>query len=292
VRYRITHRTEYVYEAPVTLCHNQVHLKPRDTPTQRVLRHQLDVDPPPALVAYHEDFFGNPFAYVAVQVPHARLVVTASSEVERDVPRGDPLARSLPWEEAAALTSRSTDALGVRQHALPSPMVPAIGAPAAYAAPSFHRGRPLLPAVHDLMGRIHTDFTYAPGTTTIATPLAEVFAERRGVCQDFAHIAIACLRALGLAARYVSGYIETTAPPGRERIVGGDASHAWFAVWDPTAGWVDFDPTNAQLALGQHVTTAWGRDYGDVTPMKGIIFGGGARHTARVSVDAQRLDPA
>ena len=157
----------------------------------------------------------------------------------------------------------------------------------AYAVPSFPDERPLLESVADLTLRIHADFTYEPGTTTIATPLARVLAQRSGVCQDFAHVAIACLRSMGVAARYVSGYLETLPPPGTERLVGADASHAWFAVWDPEAGWLDFDPTNGDLALARHITTAWGRDYGDVTPMKGIIFGGGTSHTASVAVDVE-----
>jgi transglutaminase-like putative cysteine protease len=145
-------------------------------------------------------------------------------------------------------------------------------------------------AVADLTARIHRDFAYEPGTTTIATPLSRVLSQRRGVCQDFAHLAIACLRAMRLAARYVSGYLQTEPPPGKERLVGADASHAWFAVWDPDAGWLDFDPTNDTVPAERHITTAWGRDYADVTPLKGIIFGGGAKHTATVAVDVERID--
>ena len=158
-----------------------------------------------------------------------------------------------------------------------------------YAAPSFAAGRPLLEAVHDLMQRIHRDFTYDPHFSNIATPLHQVLEHRRGVCQDFAHLAIACLRAQGLAARYVSGYLETLPPPGETKQIGADASHAWFGVYVPYQGWVDFDPTNDQIPADRHITLAWGRDYADVAPLKGVVFGGGQGHHLEVAVDVERL---
>jgi transglutaminase-like putative cysteine protease len=289
VKYRIVHRTEYEYAEPVTLCHNETHLTPRSAPGQRVVRHELRIEPGPAVLTRREDFFGNAVAYFAVQSPHLKLVVTALSEVDRE-----PAATrtsDLAWEEAVARTvaSTSAEALDARQYQLPSTMVVSTPVIDAYAKRSFPPGRLLADAVRDLVARIHEDFTYEPGVTTIATPLAEVFERRRGVCQDFAHLAIACLRAVGLPARYVSGYIETLPPPGRERLVGADASHAWAAVYDPEAGWIDLDPTNDQLVADRYVTTAWGRDYADVTPLKGIIFGGGSKHTAKVTVDVERV---
>ena len=292
MRYRVVHRTEYVYAEPVMLCHNETHLTPRASAAQRVYEHQLDVEPTPAVLSRREDFFGNPVVYFAVQSAHPRLVVTARSEVER---REDGAARyalsRATWEDAAARTAADASPAGVdvRQYLLDSPMATATSEIAAYAAESFAPGRPLLEAVRDLTGRIHRDFTYEPGVTTIATPLAEVFEQRRGVCQDFAHLAIACVRTMGLAVSYVSGYIETVPPPGKERLAGADASHAWFAVYDPDAGWLNFDPTNDQTVIERHITTAWGREYSDVTPMKGIIFGGGASHTATVAVDVERV---
>jgi transglutaminase-like putative cysteine protease len=292
MKYRVVHRTEYLYPEPVTLCHNEAHLSPRDDPRQQLLSHHLHIEPPPAVLTRREDFFGNAVAYFAIQVVHTKLMVTSTSEVEltlRDAQLHFHGQNS--WEEAAARTrtenTRAT--LEARQFTLASPMVAVSPEIAAYAAASFTPGRALLEAVHDVMGRIHRDFVYDPGFTTIATPLAHVFEHRRGVCQDFAHLAIACLRAFGLAARYVSGYIETLPAPGQARLVGADASHAWFAVYDPDAGWLDFDPTNNQIPIDQHVTVAWGRDYADITPLKGIIFGGGASHTAQVAVDMERL---
>ncbi len=292
MRYHVVHRTEYVYAEPVTLCHNETHLTPRASAAQRVFQHDLVIEPNPAVFSRRKDFFGNPVVYFTVQSAHPRLVVTARSEVER---KEEGTARyelsGATWEDAAARTATddSPAGLDVRQYLLDSPMATATSEIATYAAESFPSGRPLLEAVRDLTGRIHRDFTYEPGVTTIATPLAEAFRERRGVCQDFAHLAIACVRTTGLAASYVSGYIETVPPPGKERLAGADASHAWFAVYDPDAGWLNFDPTNDQMAVERHITTAWGREYSDVTPMKGIIFGGGATHTATVAVDVARV---
>lgn len=292
MKYRVVHRTEYLYPEPVTLCHNEAHLSPRAAPRQLLLQHAVQIEPPPALLAQREDFFGNAVVYFAIQQAHTHLAVTATSEVELAVRNTQlHLQTQNSWEDAVARThAENTPAtLEARQFTLVSPMVATSPAIAEYARASFVPGRLLVEAVHDLMGRIHRDFIYDPGFTTIATPLAHVFEHRRGVCQDFAHLAIACLRAFGLAARYVSGYIETLAAPGQAKLVGSDASHAWFAVYDPDAGWLDFDPTNNQIPIDQHVTVAWGRDYADITPLKGIIFGGGATHSAQVSVDMQRL---
>jgi transglutaminase-like putative cysteine protease len=292
MKYRVVHHTEYLYPEPVTLCHNEAHLCPRASLRQQLLRHDVQIDPLPAILTQREDFFGNAIVYFAIQQAHTRLAVTATSEVElvvRDTQLDLQTRNS--WEDAVARTRRETThaTLEARQYTLVSPMVATSPAIADYAAISFAPGRALVEAVHDLMGRIHRDFTYDPGFTTIATPLAHVFEHRRGVCQDFAHLAIACLRAFGLAARYVSGYIETFAAPGQAKLIGADASHAWFSVYDPDAGWLDFDPTNNQIPIDQHITIAWGRDYADITPLKGIIFGGGATHHAQVAVDMQRL---
>ncbi len=293
MRYRITHRTEYVYAEPVTLCHNEAHLTPRTTPDQRVIWHDVEVEPQPAVFSRRDDFFGNSVVYFAVQSAHPKLVITARSDVERRPYDETKHARSrAPWEDAFACLcdDLTPGAIDARQYVLESPMAKPTAEIAAYAVASFPAGRPLGEAVADLTARIHRDFTYEPGATTIGTPLAEVFEQRHGVCQDFAHLAIACVRSLGLAARYVSGYIQTEPPPGKPRLVGADASHAWFAIYAPDAGWLDFDPTNPTVGFDRHVTTAWGRDYADVTPVKGIMFGGGLEHTATISVDVEPID--
>lgn len=291
--YRVVHTTEYVYDAPVTLCHNEAHLIPRSSGAQRCRSHRIDIDPTPAVTAERRDFFGNTVVYFALQQSHARLSIVASSEVELDTGPGQLHFQSnAPWEEAVGRTveGRTEPDLDARQYRLDSPLLSPNAEITGYAAESFVPGRPLIEAVHDLMARIHRDFVYDPGFTTVATPLAHVLEHRRGVCQDFAHLAIAGLRSQGLAARYVSGYIETLPPPGQEKLVGSDASHAWFSVYDPDVGWLDFDPTNNQIPMNQHITTAWGRDYSDITPIKGVIFGGGANHSTQVAVDVTRLE--
>jgi len=220
--------------------------------------------------------------------------VVSTSEVEvATAPPDLSVPPSPRWEEILAKLA-GTDPelpLDVRELALPSPMVQPSAALRAFAEPSFTPGRPILEAAADLSRRIHREFTYDQEFSTIATPLAEVLERRRGVCQDFAHLAIGCLRALGLPARYVSGYVETVKHPDEPRTVGADASHAWFSAYAPGFGWFDFDPTNDQIPPRQHITTAWGRDYADVTPLKGVLFGGGD-HTLEVSVDVTRVGEA
>lgn len=289
MKFRVVHRTRYDYSQPVVLAHSEARVRPRPTPAQTCGACTIAVDPLPAVRAEHVDAFGNTVLYFAVQDPHQSLTVTATSEVEvraLTAPSASP-----DWDAAVRLLHESAAAETrlARQFILDSPNAAASPALRAYAAPSLPPGRPLLDAVAELSRRIHHDFVFDPESTTVATPLAEVLAQRHGVCQDFAHLAIACLRAHGLAARYVSGYLETEPPPGQERLQGADVSHAWFAVYVPDAGWVDFDPTNDLLPTDRHVTTAWGRDYSDVTPLKGVIFGGGP-HTLEVSVDMVRLN--
>jgi transglutaminase-like putative cysteine protease len=239
----------------------------------------------------HTDFFGNRVSYFAIQQSHSHLDVTALSEVEvSPMTLPDP-ASTLPWELALERVhpkrNKAEDAAWI--FSLASQMVPLDPAATAYARPSFPPSRPLLEAVLDLMGRIFRDFEYDPHFSNVATPLAEVIEHRRGVCQDFAHLGIACLRGLGLPARYVSGYLETLPPPGQVKLQGSDASHAWFAVLIPGLGWVDFDPTNDQIPSGQHITTALGRDYQDVTPLHGVFYGGGT-HDLSIAVDVNRIE--
>lgn len=291
MKYRVTHRTLYTYSQTVARCHNEAHLQPRQTSRQACLDSAVAIEPAPAQRAERHDFFGNRVLYFALQDPHERLTVTATSHVEVTPPAATfDLTDSPAWDvlRDGLADDRDPDSRAARQFTLDSPYAAAASDAAAYAAPSFPPRRPILAAVHDLSQRIHHDFRFDPDSTTVTTAVAEVLAQRYGVCQDFAHLAIACLRSLGLPARYVSGYLETSAPPGQPRLQGADSSHAWFAVYVPRLGWIDFDPTNDCLPVERHVTTAWGRDYADVTPIKGVIFGGGA-HTLDVSVDMQRL---
>lgn len=289
MRYRVVHTTRYRYSQPVTLCHNEAHLRPRSFDRQHCRDSRLLIEPAPAVTHERVDFFGNRVTYFAIQEPHDLLTVTASSHVELHSLAAVPsFEAALPWDTMMARLAHdfSAAAIEARQLVLDSSMVASSPDLAEFALSSFAAGRPLLVAVHDLSRRIHREFVYDPNFTTIATPLSEVLTLRRGVCQDFAHLAIGCLRSLGLPARYVSGYLQSVPPPGQPRLRGADTSHAWFAAFDPDIGWVDFDPTNDQIVNDQHVTTAWGRDYADVTPLKGVAFGGGA-HTLEVAVDME-----
>jgi transglutaminase-like putative cysteine protease len=292
MKYRVSHVTRYRYNETVSMCHNLAHLLPRTTLRQTCLSSELDISPLPEQINDWEDLFGNRLYSFSIHEPHRELKVRVVSEVEI-LPAGNLLHNAFPitWEETIAylLKADDEDSIEARQFVLESDFVEFNSDIIEYAEQSFTDGRPLLEAVEDLMGRIHREFTYDPGFTNIATPLKEVFEHKRGVCQDFAHLAIACLRSHGLAARYVSGYLETEPPEGEERLEGADASHAWFSVYVPHQGWVDFDPTNDQIPAEQHITAAWGRDYADVAPLKGVIFGGGTEHKLDVAVDVERI---
>ncbi|MEQ1601613.1 MAG: transglutaminase family protein [Methylophilaceae bacterium] len=292
MRYRITHTTEYNYPEMVGLSYNEARLLPRHCTHQRLISATLKLNPLAADYRVREDFFGNQIAYFSIQQAHQKFAVTATSEVELlDKPVLPGFAQALSWETVGAMLigQYTPEFLEARQFILDSPYITATPQLAAYAQPSFLPGRPLIAAVNDLMQRIHEDFTFDPHFTDVATPLATVLQHKRGVCQDFAHLAIACIRSQGLAARYISGYIETLPPPGKVKLVGTDASHAWFAIYLPAYGWIDFDPTNNQLPGNQHITVAWGRDYGDVTPLKGVVFGG-QQHQLKVAVEVECLE--
>jgi transglutaminase-like putative cysteine protease len=301
MRYRIRHMTRYAYGDPVSLCHSITHLKPRETGFQRCLSTQVRVSPWPSVSREHRDMFGNRINYFSIQQSHLALEITANSEVEVSTPAVPPLEQTAAWEQVRDELHQDRDArsIGARIFTLPSPAIPLDATAIRYARASFLPGRPVLEAAHDLMSRIYAEFEYDPISTTVATPLASVLEHRRGVCQDFAHVGIACLRGLGLAARYVSGYLETLPPPGQPKLRGADASHAWFSVFVPgfedtadgqqTGGWVDFDPTNDCLIHEQHIITAVGRDYQDVTPVRGVFYGGG-EHRLTVAVDVDRLE--
>ncbi|MGB5280150.1 MAG: transglutaminase family protein [Arenicellales bacterium] len=292
MKYRVTHSTKYDYSKNVTLCYNVAHLLPRTTPHQTCHVSELKISPLPAAVNEWSDFFGNSQASFSIEKPHNELIVTAISEVEVIAP-GTLLNGALPttWEQAVEHLkhSKQDESINARMFVLESDFIEFSEEIKKYSNQSFTPGRELLEAVENLMHRIYKEFDYDPGFSTIATPLSAVLKHRKGVCQDFAHLAIACLRMQGLAARYVSGYLETIPPEGKERLVGADASHAWFSVYVPHQGWVDFDPTNAKIPDEQHITAAWGRDYADVAPLKGVIFGGGDKNKLKVSVDVERI---
>ena len=293
MKYRITHTTTYSYTEAVPICHNQVYLTPRDLPHQTCRSHKLVIKPQPATIGKRWDYFGNQLNYFSIHEGHHRLTVTAQSKVMiRPRPKRNP-AESPPWEQVAESLRHDTTSTGLAayQFVFDSPHVTASPDLAAYARLSFEPGRPLLDAVFDLTNRIHIDFRYDTTATTVNTPLGEVFRIRRGVCQDLAHIAIGCLRSIGLAARYVSGYLRTSPPSGRPRLIGADASHAWLSVYCGPLGWIDVDPTNNSVPSADHVTLAWGRDYGDVSPIKGLYIGGG-HHAMTVSVDVAPVDSA
>lgn len=287
--YWVRHRTLYTYGAAAEQSYNEAHLRPRDTERQECLSHLLEIDPEPISCFEHLDAFGNTMASFQVKGGFTRLEVVATSEVAVRPP-WRPEAGP-PWESARRVlhSDRLPVAREARRYVSPSRLVPTGPLLAEYAHPSFTRGRPLIEAAIDLCSRIHTDFEYDPGFTSVTTPLLEVFEHRRGVCQDFAHLMVGCLRSIGLAARYVSGYLETAPPPGQEKLIGADASHAWPSIFLPGFGWLDLDPTNDQLVDQSYITLGWGRDYWDVSPLRGSVDGGGGTQTLEVGVDVERM---
>ncbi|WP_130469853.1 transglutaminase family protein [Candidatus Magnetaquicoccus inordinatus] len=290
MKYRIRHSTRYIFAEAVSISHNLTWLQPRATPEQTPLYFDWQIDPTPTILQERRDIFDNRVHYFEILEPHRTLSVTSVNHVERH-PKPLPKKADRPWEEVRSLLlqSRTPELLLAQQFLLASPLVRHNATLADYAALSFPPGRSFLAAIQDLMQRIHTDFTYLPQVTTISTPLEEIMEKRQGVCQDFAHIGIAALRSLGLAARYVSGYLETIPPPGQPRLTGVDASHAWFSTLLPDGGWIDLDPTNNLLPSSQHITIAWGRDYSDIPPLKGVVIGGGSHSSLQVEVDVARM---
>lgn len=275
MRYEIVHETLYRYESPVLLSQQLLHLSPRALPWQKCEAQRIAIDPAPGESLERDDYFGNRVTQIMLAAPHASLAVRSESRVGVES-RAAP-APGAPWNELRERLRRAPAAelLEPAQFLYESPRVECVRELGEYAAASFPAGRSLLEAALDLTRRIHADFRFDPRATSVSTPLREVLKKRRGVCQDFAHLTIGCLRTLGLAARYVSGYILTSPPPGRPRLVGADASHAWVSVYCPPGGWVDLDPTNNCIADDGHITLAWGRDFSDVMPMRGVILGGG-----------------
>jgi transglutaminase-like putative cysteine protease len=288
MKYNITHRTLYEYAAPVTVSHHVTRLEPRIQNTQDCDRFSLKIFPEPALRRMRQDYFGNRLCFFTIQEIHNQLEIITNSRVTVN-PRKLPASETTPpWQQVADLFRDpvSPEVVEPYQYVFDSPQVRASFEFADYALASFSRDTPLLVGVTDLTRRIFTDFKFDPKATTVATPLEEVWHTRRGVCQDFAHLGIALLRSLGLPARYVSGYLRTRPPAGQPRLVGADASHAWFRVFCPGIGWVDFDPTNNVQPGEEHIIVAYGRDFDDVSPVAGILTGGG-EHVVRVSVDVE-----
>lgn len=296
MRYEIRHTTAYEYSEEVTHCYNLGYVLPRETPRQSIIDTKIIVTPRADQAMVRHDYFHNRFYHFSIEEPHDALDVTVHSVLEiADLPSVDIQSGPICSEVFNCLKTMETEeTLSAREYVIESPFIKWNDKIRAYAQPSFDPNLSFLSCVMNLTQRIFSDFTYDPGFTNVSTPLAEVLEHKRGVCQDFAHVAIACMRSLGYAARYVSGYLETLPPPGQKKLVGADATHAWFSAFIPTVGWVDFDPTNNAMTGKQHLTTAWGRDYSDVPPLKGILFGGGDTSTLKVEVDVNQVqdDPA
>jgi transglutaminase-like putative cysteine protease len=284
--YTVRHRTTYTYQSDVAYSQLIAHLVPRETARQHSLDVGVTLVPEPLRRFERDDFFGNTTSWFIIDEPHDTLEIFAESHI-----RVEPVAEfapeaSLPWETArAALESIVVaDIIDTIQYTFDTPLTATDADVVAYARESFPASRPLLACILDLNARIYDDFTFDKEATNTRTTVKDAFELRAGVCQDLAHVGIACVRAMGLAARYVSGYLLTHPPAGQARMIGADASHAWFSVWIPPFGWIDFDPTNNMLPSSEHITVAWGRDYSDVAPIHGILSGGG-KHEVDVAVD-------
>jgi transglutaminase-like putative cysteine protease len=287
VKYKITHTTTYQYESPVRVCHNLVLLTPREDRRVKVVAHHLKIRPTPQVSNRRKDFFGNQVLAFSIEESHRKLSVSASSRVALQ-PR-PPIAaeQTAPWEEIAGAKDLKADGnlLEASLFRFNSRRIVRSPVFAEYAQPSFASGRPIMECLVDFTQRIQRDFRYDATATVVNTAPEEAFRLRRGVCQDFAHVQIACLRSLQIPARYVSGYLRTVPPPGKPRLVGSDQSHAWVSVYCGAAiGWVDFDPTNGSVPNLDHIPIAYGRDYHDVAPVRGVFLGGGHHHLT-VSVD-------
>ena len=289
--YKIRHRTTYSYAYPVSVGNHVACLKPRSLAHNKVVSSMLCVQPSPVTLTERVDYFGNTLYFFTVGEPHRELIVEATSEVVRTAGEAGMAQASLPWEASTSSVAQDHSAEGLEacQYQFESPRIRIRPEFAAYGLKSFTPGRPMREALMDLTSRIHRDFRFDSKVTTVRTTIEEVFKKRRGVCQDFAHVQIACLRSINIAARYVSGYLRTYPPPGKPRLVGADASHAWVSAYSRDLGWLDMDPTNDVAPTDGHVTLAWGRDYGDVSPLRGLILGG-AGHSLKVEVDMEPVE--
>ncbi|MGJ8685978.1 MAG: transglutaminase family protein [Spongiibacteraceae bacterium] len=291
MKYQVRHTTFYKYSGTVNQCYNLAYLLPRATHGQKVLRSELRIKPQAINIDNRQDYFGNIVSNFSIESPHTELEVTVESLIEKEDVNNMRLEIGISCAEVLTRLAQASnnEDIAASEFLYESPMIPHSPELADFGRDLFEPGKPLMAAVRELSERIYKEFQYDPSFTTVATPLTELMAAKRGVCQDFAHLAIGCLRSLGYPARYVSGYLETLPPPGETKLEGADASHAWFAAYAPGEGWQDFDPTNNAIPAEQHLTTAWGRDYSDVTPLRGVVFGGGNQSTMDVSVDVKRL---
>ncbi|TVT46980.1 MAG: transglutaminase family protein [Denitromonas halophila] len=289
VRYHLLHDTIYRYTHPVSESRQMIRLSPRALEGQRCLSHRLLIDPEPSRTEDWIDSFGNHVRTIDLESSHEHLLIRAESWVELTPPENTAFDESPPWEQVRdTLAYRAgrpltPEILEASPFCFESPNIRLKREFAAYALEIFTPGRPLLAGVKHLMARIFSEFTFDPEATDVATPVTEVFAKRRGVCQDLSHVMISCLRSIGLASRYVSGYLLTLPPPGKPRLIGADATHAWVSVFCPGIGWFDFDPTNNTTPQLEHITVGWGRDFADVSPVRGVILGAGS-HTLDISV--------
>lgn len=291
--YEVTHKTRYKYSERVNHCHNIGYLAPQSDYRQICRDTRVTVSPQPTILREHQDYFGNRFYYFSVEEPHQELEVIGQTRIiTQPVPAAMNWDSSPAWESIAQTLRNPLNENDIRaqEFTLASPFVPSSGNFAALTDACFTPGKPLLSGALDLARHIFREFKYAQKATTILTPLTEVYEKRTGVCQDFAHLCVSSLRSIGLAAQYVSGYVETFPPQGKEKLRGSDASHAWFSVYVPgeAGGWFDFDPTNGKAITEEFIVTARGRDFGDVSPLKGILFGGG-KHVLTVEVDVHRI---
>lgn len=297
VHYHVQHETRYDYGSAVSLSQQQLHLSPRVLDWQKIEEQRIDIEPPPTWRRDGQDAFGNPVTWIAFHAPHAALVIRSAMTIAIAPHLPKEIEKSLPWEVVRdrlaydAAAAPQPEDLDATRFLFESPHVRIKHELAAYAADCFPPKTPILVGTQALMAKIFKEFTFDPEATTVSTPVMEVLENKRGVCQDFAHLMIACLRALGLSARYVSGYLLTRPPPGKPRLIGADASHAWVSVYAPGSAydWVDFDPTNNLLPDTEHITVAIGRDFSDISPLRGIILGGGGTEP-EVAVTVVPLD--
>jgi len=287
MRYRIRHTTHYDYDNEISISHHVVRARPQTLHRQTCLSHTLDISPVPATQSTHQDCFGNTVVLLTVEGPHRQFSVVALSEVDLLPFQAPPPEATPPWDQVRDRCAREEpDTLPAAPFLFSSLLAPRSARLAEFALPHFQPGRSWLSALNALMHHIHHEFTFDATATHVATPVDVVLRQRRGVCQDFAHLALASLRSLGLPARYVSGYLETRPPSGQAKLIGADASHAWISAFLPEVGWIDLDPTNDLLPSDRHVTVAWGRDYNDVSPVRGVLVGAGDHHL-KVSVDVE-----
>jgi transglutaminase-like putative cysteine protease len=288
MRYRVQHTTRYAYGSPVELAAHMVHLRPRPRPWQTIISERIVADPKPARRRDGLDHFGNYVTWLFLDLPHADFEVTSESVVEVQCPPPPAAQDTLAWESVVEAT-RTHDGWQAAEFQFGTRMAPVDPASKAYTEQSFTAGRPVLEALLDLNERFYTEFRFRSGVTTIATPVSQVMACKEGVCQDFSHAMISGLRGIGMPARYTSGYIRTTPPPGQVKRQGADQSHAWVSAWlGPSHGWVDIDPTNGIVVKDEHVLLGWGRDFSDVSPVRGVILGGGD-HVVKVAVDLEPI---